>query len=157
MAAVTPLSRKAPAHPLRTSERNMLRGIVTSITYGEVNAEVGLLVNDHLVIDTLVTNASIDTMGITPGCAAVALIKSSFITLLRDTPGLRISARNQIGGVVSDLVAGPVESEVVIDIGSGAELAAVVTTISARDLGLAPGIPVTACIKASHIILAMEE
>jgi molybdate transport system regulatory protein len=142
---------------LKTSTRNMLRGVVTSIVHGPINAEVGVLVNDRLVIDAVVTNRSVDDLDLEPGRPAMVLINSAFVILVRDVPGLRMSARNQIGGTVTQLWQGQVETEVVMDIGGGTQLAAVVTTESARDLELAVGAPITACIKATHIILAVEQ
>lgn len=142
---------------LRTSTRNMLPGIVTAIVHGPINAEVGLLVNDRIVIDAIITNASVDALDLHPGGRAVALIKASFITLIEDVPGLRMSARNLIGGTVVQLTEGTVESEVVLDIGGGRHLAAIVTTHSAREMELVPGAAILACFKASHIILAVEE
>lgn len=144
-------------HRLRTSARNMLRGVVTSIVHDPINAEVGLLVNDHLVLDALVTNASVEALDLHPGCEAIALIKSSFVTLVEEVPGLRLSARNQIGGHVADLIEGPVETEVVVDIGGGKRIAAVVTSHSVRDMQLTRGSPILCCVKASHIILAVED
>ena len=143
--------------PLRTSARNQLAGIVTAIVHGPINAEVGLLVNERIVVDALVSNASIEALGLHPGGRAVALINPSFITLLHDVPGLRLSARNLIGGMVSQVVEGPVESEVVMGIGGGRMLSAIVTTHSLRELGLSLGGEVLAAFKASHIILAAEE
>lgn len=142
---------------LRTSSRNILDGIVTAIVHGPVNAEVGLLVNDCIVIDALVTNSCIAALDLRPGGRAVALINASFITLLADTPGLRLSARNLIGGTVVEVTDSAVESEVVIDIGGGRELAAIVTGHSRRELDLVPGAQTLACFKASHIILAAED
>ena len=153
-----PLAQFRPiARRLRTSARNMLPGVVTSIVHGPVSAEVGLLVNDRLVIDAVVTNSSVERLGLHPGGAAVALIKSTFVTLVQDLQGLRISARNQIGGRIRQMIAGPVETEVVLDIGGGAELAAVIATQDVRELDLDIGASVIACFKASHIILAVEE
>jgi molybdate transport system regulatory protein len=142
---------------MRTSSRNLLPGVITSIVHGPVSAEVGLLVNERIVIDALITNSSVERLGLHPGGMASALIKSTFVVLVADVAGLRLSARNQIGGHVLYINPGPVEAEVVLDIGGGAELAALVTAQSARDLDLAPGRPVLACFKASHIILAVED
>ena len=93
MASAAPLLRPAaPRLRLRATGRNMLRGIVTAIVHGPINAEVGLLVGDRIVIDALVTNACIDALDLHPGDAAVALVNPSFVTLLDDTPGLGIPA-----------------------------------------------------------------
>ena len=147
----------AYSRPLRTSARNMLRGIVTAIVHGPVNAEVGLLVNDRIVIDALVSNASIDALDLRPGGHAVALINSSLVTLLDDVPGLRLSARNLVGGTVCEIVEGQVESEVVLDIGGGSQLSSIITSHSAREMRLVPGAQTLACFKASHIIVAAED
>lgn len=152
------LARLRPrARRLRTSARNMLPGVVTSIVHGPVSAEVGLLVNDRIVIDALVTNSSVDRLGLHPGGAAIALIKSTFVTLVHEWPGLELSARNRIGGRIRQILAGGSETEVVLDIGGGAELAAVIARTDADDLALAVGDPVTASFRAAHIILAVEE
>lgn len=156
IAAFDPRPR-AKGLRLRTSARNMLHGMVTAIVHGPINAEIGLLVNDHIVIDALVSNASVEALGLRPGGQAVALIKSSLVTLVEDVPGLRLSARNLIGGTVTAVHEGPVESEVVLDIGGSAQIAAMVTTQSLHDMGLEPGRTTLAAFKASHIILAVED
>jgi len=150
---------KAPlrTHRLRTSARNMLRGIVTSIVHGPINAEIGLLVGDHLVVDAIITNSSVDALDLHPGGEAIALIKSSFVTLVEDVPGLRLSARNQIGGRIVEMIEGPVETEVVMAIDGGAHIVAIIASHSARAMTLACGSPILCCVKASHIILAVED
>jgi len=50
-----------------------------------------------------------------------------------------------------------VECEIVLDIGGGCEVAAIVTTHSRREMGLAIGSQTLAAFKASHIILAVED
>jgi molybdate transport system regulatory protein len=153
-----PLAQFRPrARRLRTSARNMLPGVVTSIVHGPVSAEVGLLVNDRIVIDALVTNSSVDRLGLHPGGAAIALIKSTFVTLVHDLPGFVLSTRNQIGGRIKQMLPDTLETEVVLDIGGGAELAAVIASQDVGDLELAIGVTAVAGFKASHIILAVEE
>lgn len=155
--SVQPARAPLRAHRLRTSARNMMRGIVSSIVHGQVNAEVGLLVGDHLVVDAIITNSSVYALDLHPGGEAIALIKSSFVTLVEDVPGLRLSARNQIGGTIVEMIEGPVETEVIVEIDGGAQLAAIITSHSAREMMLARGTPILCCIKASHIILAVED
>ncbi len=147
----------ARSRALRTSARNMLPGTVTAIVHGPVNAEVGLLVNERIVIDALVTNSCIEALNLKPGGRAVALINASFVTLINDTPGLRLSARNLIGGLVTQVTESAVDCEVVLDIGGSRELAVLVTAHSASELALAPGRQILAAFKASHIILAAED
>jgi molybdate transport system regulatory protein len=140
---------------MKTSARNALRGQIARITPGAVSAEVTLRIADGLDIVAVVTSQSVEDLGLARGAPAIALIKSSFIVLAKGD-GLRTSARNQISGVVASREDGAVNSEVRLDIGAGKTLVATVTLASARALELAVGEPVTALVKAPHVILAVE-
>jgi molybdate transport system regulatory protein len=140
---------------MRTSARNALRGVVTSVADGMVSAEVALDVGQGLTIVAVLTRRSIEALGLAPGKPAIALIKASFVVLARGE-GLKTSARNQLTGVVCAREDGPVMSEVVLDIGAGKTLVATVTAESARTLDLRLGQTVTALVKAPHVILAVE-
>ncbi|MGH6969984.1 MAG: TOBE domain-containing protein, partial [Caulobacteraceae bacterium] len=71
--------------------------------------------------------------------------------------GMKTSARNALRGVVDRVVPGAVNAEVVLKIGEGAEIVAVITRESVEALGLAPGVAAIALVKASFVILAGEE
>jgi molybdate transport system regulatory protein len=71
--------------------------------------------------------------------------------------GMKTSARNALRGVVDRVIPGAVNAEVVLKIGDGAEIVAVITLESVDDLGLAPGAPAIALIKSSFVILAQGE
>jgi molybdate transport system regulatory protein len=140
---------------MQTSARNALRGTVSRVTDGAVNAEVTLAVADGLEITAVITRESVETLRLAVGRPAIALIKSSFVVLAKGE-GLVTSARNQLAGVVSARHDGPVSSEIVLDIAAGKTLTATITRESAEALGLKAGEPVTALIKAPHVILAVE-
>ena len=140
---------------MKTSARNALRGRIARITPGAVSAEVTLRIADGLDIVAIVTTQSVEDLGLAVGAPAVALIKSSFIVLAKGE-GLRTSARNQIAGRVASREDGAVNSEIRLDIGAGKTLVATVTLESARTLELTAGEPVTALVKAPHVILAVE-
>lgn len=67
---------------------------------------------------------------------------------------MQTSARNQLKGTVRRIQHGAVNSEVVLDIGQGEELVAIVSKESAQHLGLVEGKSAQALIKASWPILA---
>jgi molybdate transport system regulatory protein len=140
---------------MQTSARNALRGTVTHITDGAVNAEVSLAVAGGVEIVAIITRESISTLRLAVGRPAIALIKSSFVVLAKGE-GLVTSARNQIKGVVSARLDGPVSSEITIEIAEGKTLTATITRESAEAMDLKAGEPVTALIKAPHVILAVE-
>ncbi len=140
---------------MKTSARNILRGQIARILPGAVNVEVVVKVADDLEIVAVITGPSVEDLELRVGIPAIALIKSSFI-ILAGGENLRTSARNQISGTVVSRDDGAVNSDVRLDIGHGKTLAATVTLESANALDIAVGNPLTALIKASHIILAVE-
>src|SRR5271166_3203201 len=69
---------------------------------------------------------------------------------------MRISARNQLRGVVKTLQKGAVNSDVILDIGDGLEIFANITNEAVADLRLAPGREATALIKSSFVMLTPD-
>ena len=69
---------------------------------------------------------------------------------------MKISARNALQGTISAVIAGAVNAEVDVDIGSGDKIVAIVTNGSVHSLALAAGKPVTALIKASSVLLMTD-
>lgn len=140
---------------MRTSARNALRGLVTKISEGAVNAEVTLAVAEGVEIVAVVTRQSVADLRLAVGRPAVALIKSSFVVLAKGE-GLVTSARNQLRGTVLSREDGAVSSEIALALADGKTLTATITRESAEALALAPGEPLVALIKAPHVILAVE-
>jgi molybdate transport system regulatory protein len=71
--------------------------------------------------------------------------------------GMKTSARNALRGVVDRVVPGAVNAEVVLKIGDGSEIVAVITRESVDDLALEPGRSAIALIKSSFVILARDD
>ncbi len=141
---------------MKTSARNAYRGTITAITDGAVNAEVVLKVSDGIQLVAIVTRESVEDLDLAVGKNALALIKSSFVLLASGHERLAISARNHLYGTVSAVTPGSVNDEVVLDLGEGKSLTAIVTHESCEQLGFAVGGKAQALIKASHIILAVD-
>jgi molybdopterin-binding protein len=68
---------------------------------------------------------------------------------------MQLSARNQIPGRVTGIPEGEAIANVELD-ASGTRLVASITVEAVRDLGLVVGSEVTAVIKASEVILAIN-
>ncbi len=66
---------------------------------------------------------------------------------------MKITARNQLRGVVTSIKLGGVMAEVVVKVGEN-EIVSVVTRTSVEDLGLVKGDEVTAIIKSTEVMLA---
>ncbi len=76
--------------------------------------------------------------------------------MVASLPAMRLSARNQLDGVVASVEHGAVMSTVVIRLSGGQEVVAAITKDSAEALALAPGDAVTAVIKATEVIIGKD-
>jgi len=140
---------------MRTSARNALAGTITQIQHGIVDCEVILHLSDSVEIAAVITERSASGLGLTVGKEVIALIKASFVILAREDEVGRTSARNRLGGTVIAREDTEVNTEIVLDLGGGKSLAAVVTRTSADTLPLRLGDRACALIKSSHVILAV--
>jgi molybdate transport system regulatory protein len=70
---------------------------------------------------------------------------------------MKTSARNQFLGKVTQVQRGAVNDEVTLEIAGGQHIVAVVTHESTEDLGLYPGVQAFAMIKASWIIVMVDQ
>jgi molybdopterin-binding protein len=68
---------------------------------------------------------------------------------------VKLSARNQLHGTVSEIRKGEAIANVVIDV-AGQRLVASITVEAVAELGLSEGSDVTAVIKASDVIVAID-
>ncbi|MBN2224553.1 MAG: molybdopterin-binding protein [Deltaproteobacteria bacterium] len=69
---------------------------------------------------------------------------------------MKISARNVLKGKVKTIVAGAVNSEVVVELPGGAVITSIITKASVDSLQLAEGKEVYAVIKASNVMIAVD-
>jgi molybdate transport system regulatory protein len=65
----------------RVSAGNRLEGVVTAVTPGAVNAEVLVEAEGGVPVVAIVTQASVEALGLRPGAAVTALVKASDLLL----------------------------------------------------------------------------
>jgi molybdate transport system regulatory protein len=136
---------------LRTSARNALRGTVVRIVDDEVTATVVLSLGDGVEIVSIITRRSREELGLAVGKPAIALIKSSFVSL---ASGAALDERaNRLAGVVADREDGGAVSEISLTLTAGKTL---VATVSHDTAVPALGDRVVAVIEPSNVILAVE-
>jgi molybdopterin-binding protein len=70
---------------------------------------------------------------------------------------LKLSARNMLKGVVKEIKPGAVNSEVTLELPGGMSIVSIITMSSVERLGLAVGKEAYAVIKASSVMLAVDE
>jgi molybdopterin-binding protein len=69
---------------------------------------------------------------------------------------MRISARNQITGIVVDVKKGATTSHVRVDIGNGQLVTSAITNEAVDELGIKVSSHVTVVVKASDVMIAVE-
>lgn len=139
---------------MKLSTRNQLKGTVSSIAEGAINAEVILTLPSGTKIVSVITNGAVKNLSLKVGDTAYALIKSSNVIIGIDVQ--KISARNVLTGKISSILEGSVNDEVSVNLGGGYTITAVITKSSVASLELTVGKEASAIVKASSVILAVD-
>lgn len=142
---------------MKTSARNQFVGKVRKVTKGAVNGEVELDIGEGQRIVAIITNESIDDLELAYGREAYALIKASAPILVLEADNMRCSARNRLCGTVVTCIEGAVNGEVGLELPGGKRLTAVITNESIKSLGLKEGVKACALMKASNVVLAVND
>jgi molybdopterin-binding protein len=69
---------------------------------------------------------------------------------------MKLSARNQIPATITNINSGEAIANVELD-ANGVRLVASITVEAVRDLGLQPGMTVTAVVKASDVLVGVPD
>ena len=142
---------------MKISARNVFEGSITALVDGTVNAEVEITTPGGDRIVAVVTEDSVQSLGLIVGKPAMALVKAPWVIVVTDDSGVKLSARNQLAGTVQHIEKGAINSEIAIKLTGGTVVYAVITNEAVMELGLKPGAPATALIKASHVVIGVRD
>ena len=140
---------------MKISARNVLPGTVAGITKGAVNSEIVLSLDGGETVVAVITNASVDRLGLQTGTEASAIIKASDVMVGKGLENAKLSARNILAGKIAELNEGAVNSEVGVRLPGGTMLIASITKESVQALDLKQEDQVSAVVKASHVIVGV--
>jgi len=70
---------------------------------------------------------------------------------------MKLSARNIFKGTINKITQGAVNSEIVIELPGGMKIVSIITRSSVKSLGLIKGKEVYAVIKASDVMIGVDE
>ncbi|EJP76231.1 MULTISPECIES: TOBE domain-containing protein [Campylobacter] len=136
------------------SARNQLNVEITEVKSGAVNSLIVAKMPGGETLKATVTIDSEKALGLKAGKKAVFLFKASSVIVAKNGE-LKLSATNQIKGVVSEVKDGAVNSEIIID-AKGDKISAIITKHSSEHMHLKVGDSVTAIIKATQIIVGVK-
>lgn len=140
---------------MKVSARNIFAGKVLEITKGTVNTEVILELKGGDTVIAMITNESVDNLGLKVGKDAYAIIKSSSVIISSGVQEIKLSARNKLCGKIIKMTPGAVNTELNVEFNGGSTISAMITNESARSMELAEGTQVCALFKASSVILGV--
>ena len=142
---------------MKISARNVFEGNITALVDGAVNAEVEITTTGGDRIIAIVTECSVQSLGLVIGKPVMAFIKAPWVIVLTDDSGIKLSARNHLAGTVQRIEKGEINSEIGIKLTGGTLVYAVITNEAVMELGLKPGAPASALIKASHVVIGVRD
>ena len=140
---------------MKLSARNQFAGTVTKVNEGAVNGIVSIDVNGTIVSSTISMSA-IRELGLEPGKKAYAVVKATEVMVGRGEH-LPLSARNQFPGKVISVEKGAVNSIVRISALGGNTISATISNAAVEELGLKDGEDVLAVIKATSVMVGIDE
>ena len=120
----------------KTSARNRFFGKVTTVERGDIQSLVRLVTPAGHALVAVITNDSVDRLGLTAGRLLTAEVKAPWVVLERTDGQPASSAENQFHGAITGIRRGRVSSEIAVRIDEGTELCAIVSTAGWRQLGL---------------------
>jgi molybdate transport system regulatory protein len=137
----------------KTSARNAFFGKIETIRKGDVQAWVEIATPGGHHIRTIITNHSLERLGLKRGGLVAAEVKAPWVTIHRSAEGPASSADNVLAAAVERIVRGTVASEIVTRIADGTEICAIVTQQSLEKLFLKPADKVWVAFNAFTVVL----
>jgi molybdate transport system regulatory protein len=143
---------------LKISASNVYEGAILNVHHGSVNDDIEIMLDSGGTrLTSVITSISSKSLGLEPGKKVLAFFMASWVALMTDAEGVKLSARNQLKGTVASIKEGVVYAEVWVRLDCGESLTAMITTDSLKDMAIEAGSRITAIIKSSSIMIGARE
>ncbi|MEW6350497.1 MAG: TOBE domain-containing protein [Thermodesulfobacteriota bacterium] len=140
----------------RTSARNTFFGKIAEIRRGDIQSQVELVTIGGDPLTTVITNHSLERLGLKVGSLVTAEVKAPWVMLLKASAAPLCSAENVFRGTVSRILRGTLTTEFLVHIHDGTELCAVVTEQSRRRLCIRESEPVWVMFNSFAVVLHVD-
>jgi molybdate transport system regulatory protein len=137
----------------RTSARNAFFGKIETLVRGDIQTRVEVSTPGGCRISAVITNHSLERLGLKTGSLVAAEVKAPWVTIHRSVDDPASSADNVLAAVVARVVRGKVTSEVVTRIADGTEICAILTRQSLERLAIEPADTVWVAFSAFTVVL----
>lgn len=138
---------------MKLSARNQFKGVITEIQEGAVNAIVKIDAGD--IFSGTISMAAVKELGLSVGKEAYAVIKATSVMV--GVGEFKLSSRNKLPGKVTDVKEGAVNAIVSIETNKGNQVRATISMNAVKELGLAAGQEVVAVIKATEVMVGIDD
>jgi molybdate transport system regulatory protein len=141
----------------KTSARNSFFGKIAAIQQGDIQARVTLNTIEGYSIIAVITNDSVERLGLKPGRLVTAEIKAPWVILQPGGgPAPVCSAENRFKGVLTRTNRGRINTECVVRISNTIELCAIVSTKGIKNLQLNEGDEIWALFNCFAVVLHVD-
>lgn len=140
----------------KTSARNSFFGKIKRIRKGDIQSVVELTTMSSGLIASVITNDSLQRLGLAEGKIISAEVKAPWVILHKTQKEPKCSAENRFMGVVCRIHKGEINTEYVVRISDATELCAIVNSDRARDLDIDEQDTVWAVFNAYSVVLHLD-
>lgn len=140
----------------KTSARNAFFGKVTQLKRDDVQAIVEIASVGGLRVNAVITNHSLDRLGLKRGSLVMAEVKAPWVLLYRGDEQPKTTAENVFLGAVRRMTSGRISTEVVVEIPGGTELCSIITAESAKRLRIRENDVLWAAFNAFAVVLHVD-
>jgi len=140
----------------KTSARNTFFGKIGAIRSGDIQAAVELVTIGGDLVRAVITNDSLERLGLKEGTLISAEVKAPWVILFKGEEEPDTSADNRFYGTIIRIAAGEINTEYVVRIFDGTELCSLVSSESGRRLGFQVNDPVWAVFSSFSVVLHID-
>lgn len=139
---------------MNSSTRNQLHGVVKNLSTFSGQSYIEIECFDQLTIHAQISEFAQNRLKLQPEKQVIALIKAPSISIMTDIEPLKVSAENQINGIISKIEMGTVNTIVTLRVNEKISLSATISLYSGEQLALKVGQNVTAIFNANQVLIA---
>ncbi|MFZ1984986.1 MAG: TOBE domain-containing protein [Desulfatitalea sp.] len=140
----------------KTSARNAFFGKIQTIQQGDIQTRIELLTVAGHRVTTVITNDSLQRLGLKVGKLITAEVKAPWVILQKRDQAPECSADNIFNAVVERIKQGEINTEYIARLSDGTKICSIVTTESCRRLALGEGDTVWVLFNSSSVVLLSE-
>ncbi|MCI2201938.1 TOBE domain-containing protein, partial [Clostridium sp.] len=146
-------SDKCNNSDMTLSALNQFSGVITSVNVTGVVGEVQVDLGCNHLASAIITAASIRNLNLRPGSRVDVVFIATAVMIRKQGADSGFSARNRFSGTVTQIKKGDILGKVVVDIGCGHIVSAIIPTTSIDNLCIKAGSKVSTDIKATEVMI----